>query len=570
MKLRYIINENKLVFTSCNMRDKIITGKKIIFSQSVAKDQTKNLSSFLSERFYSVNQSHNHSIIIGSSLSHQENDIEHDTILDTSGVLVTTDTNGIVNGARVAITDGLGGGNGDQEEDDEIYRVSHSSCKNFLNCDQNIDTTLSLITQPKASDKKQTAPKTLQHTEASMAAFIYQNHPGKGYIGEFANIGDGLIIVLDKRFKIKHMVSACHIYRGFGTWTPPSLQALATTANKDALLVRQTLKLAEGDIIISMTDGVWGELKTSLIAQTNDRRDIGVDKEYFKTLFDELTDAPYPSSFDIARIITNSAMSRSLERRKTLIKLINEIEQQHFHEKSVKTINEVLEYFIKTGHAEIAQTLKAILFEDGLSDGITYFENIEIPLEMVMHDLKSRTVGDCSTINVTRIPYHLDELIRGFINYPEKHQILAPLFKARVKSEADLEEAFHRLSLEMVQHEIECPISEAHFERAFKKETLDKTQAVLTHYFRISTGLDSKKNYQERLNDLSAYLSKESSLEKNDIKLLLSMLDSEIKPKTGVFQTLFGENQNKLYKAFHKKIELQFLDGEIENKNELK
>lgn len=135
------------------MRDKIITGKKIIFSQSVAKDQTKDLSNFLAERFYSVNQSHNHAIIIGSSLSHQENDIEHDTILDTSGVLVTTDTNGIVNGARVATTDGLGGGNGDEEEDDEIYKVSHFSCENFLNCDQNIDTTLNLITQPKASEK---------------------------------------------------------------------------------------------------------------------------------------------------------------------------------------------------------------------------------------------------------------------------------------------------------------------------------------------------------------------------------------------------------------------------------
>ncbi|HAT6810926.1 phosphocholine hydrolase Lem3 [Legionella pneumophila] len=570
MKLRYIINENKLVLTSCNMRDKIITGKKIIFSQSVAKDQTKGLSSFLSERFYSVNQSHNHAIIIGSSLSHQEKDIEHDTILDSSGVLVTTDTNGIINGARVAITDGLGGGNGDQEEDDEIYRVSHSSCEIFLNCDQNIDATLSLITQPKASEKKQTAPKKSQLSEASMAAFIYKHNQGQGFIGEFANIGDGLIIILDKRFKIKHMLPACHIYRGFGTWTPPSLQALATTANKDALLVRKTLQLAEGDIIISMTDGIWGELKTSLFAQTNDRRDIGVDKEYFKTLFDELTDAPYPSSYDIARIITHRAMSRSLERRKTLTKLIHEIEQQHFHEKSVKTINEVLKHFIKTGNTETAQTLKAILFEDGLSDGITYFENIEIPLEMVMQDLKSRTVGDCSTINVTRIPYHLDELIRGFINYPEKHQILAPLFKATIKSEADLEEAFHRLSLEMIQPEIECPISEAHFERAFKKETLDKAQAILIHYFRISIGLDSKKSYQERLNDLSSYLFKESSLEKNDIKLLLSMLDSEIKPKTGVFQTLFGENQSKLYKAFHKKIELHLLEGEIDNKKEFK
>ncbi|HAT1868598.1 phosphocholine hydrolase Lem3 [Legionella pneumophila] len=570
MKLRYIINENKLVLTSCNMRDKIITGKKIIFSPSVAKDQTKGLSSFLSERFYSVNQSHNHAIIIGSSLSHQEKDIEHDTILDSSGVLVTTDTTGIINGARVAITDGLGGGNGDQEEDDNIHSVSHSSCEDFLNCDQNIDATLNLITQSKASEKKQTARKKLQNSEASMAAFIYQYNPEKGYVGEFANIGDGLIVIMDSHFKIKHMVSACHIYRGFGTWTPPSLQALATTADKSALVVRKTVQLTEGDIIVSMTDGIWGELKTRLIAQTNDRREIGVDKEYFKTLFDELTDTPYPSSFNIARIITNRAMSRSLERRKILIKLIHEIELQHFQEKSVKTINEVLEHFIKTGNTETAQTLKAILFEDGLSDGITYFENIEIPLEMVMQDLKSRTVGDCSTINVTRIPYHLDELIRGFINYPEKHQILAPLFKATIKSEADLEEAFHRLSLEMVQPEIECPISEAHFERAFKKETLDKAQAILIHYFRISIGLDSKKSYQERLNDLSSYLFKESSLEKNDIKLLLSMLDSEIKPKTGVFQTLFGENQSKLYKAFHKKIELHLLEGEIDNKKEFK
>ncbi|HBC0466045.1 TPA: phosphocholine hydrolase Lem3 [Legionella pneumophila] len=552
------------------MRDKIITGKKIIFSQSVAKDQSKDLSNFLSERFYSVNQSHNHAIIIGSSLSHQEKDIEHDTILDSSGVLVTTDTTGIINGARVAITDGLGGGNGDQEEDDNIHSVSHSSCEDFLNCDQNIDATLNLITQSKASEKKQTAQKKLQNSEASMAAFIYQYNPEKGYVGEFANIGDGLIVIMDSHFKIKHMVSACHIYRGFGTWTPPSLQALATTADKGALVVRKTVQLAEGDIIVSMTDGIWGELKTRLIAQTNDRREIGVDKEYLKTLFDELTDTPYPSSFNIARIITNRAMSRSLERRKILIKLINEIEQQHFQENSVKTVNEVLEHFIKTGNTETAQTLKAILFEDGLSDGITYFENIEIPLEMVMQDLKSRTVGDCSTINVTRIPYHLDELIRGFINYPEKHQILAPLFKATIKSESDLEEAFHRLSLEMIQHEIECPISEAHFERAFKKETLDKAQAVLIHYFRISIGLDSKKSYQERLNDLSSYLFKESSLEKNDIKLLLSMLDSEIKPKTGVFQTLFGENQSKLYKAFHKKIELHLLEGEIDNKKEFK
>ncbi|CAM3164231.1 hypothetical protein LEAN103870_18445 [Legionella anisa] len=43
---------------------------------------------------------------------------------------------------------------------------------------------------------------------------------------------------------------------------------------------------------------------------------------------------------------------------------------------------------------------------------------------------------------------------------------------------------------------------------------------------------------------------------------VLSILENKIKPKKGFFQTLLGANQNKLYKEFHKQIELQFLDSE--------
>lgn len=550
------------------MKAKIITGKKIIFSPSVEKDHSKDLSEFLSERFYSVNQNHNQAIIIGSSLAHQDQDMEHDTILDSSGVLITADKIGVINGARIAISDGLGGGNGDQQEDDNIHIVAHSICEAFLDYDNDLDTTLDLIRQSTSPTKKHDRWKK-DSAHASLGAFIYQYNQREGYSGEFANIGDGLIIVLDKQYKIKHMISARHVYRGFGMWTPPSLQTLTSTANRDDVLIRKTLELAEGDIIVSMTDGIWGELPSSLISQTQDQRNIGIDKKPFEALFEELMDIPYPSSFDIARIITNHAMSQSLERRKILVTLINEIEQQHFQERSIKTINEVLAYFIKAGNPAIAKTLQAILFEQGLNDGITYFDNVEIPLDVVMQDLKSRTVGDCSTINVTRIPYHLDELIRCYITYPEKGQSLAPQFKANVGSETDLEEAFQRLSLEIKQTEVDCKLSEAHFEKVFKKDTLDRTQAILIHYFRTSTHLDSIKSYQERLTYLSTYLTKEVSLEKNDIRLLLSMLEGEVRPKSGFFQTLFGENQNKLYNAFHKEIELQFPDDEIDNENTL-
>ncbi|CAM3045561.1 Uncharacterised protein [Legionella steigerwaltii] len=549
------------------MRDKIITNKKVIFSYSVVKDHSKKLSSFLSERFYSVNQSHNSAIIIGSSLAHQDHDIECDRILDSSGTCLTRDKIGVIDGARVAVTDGLGGGAGDQKEDMEIHRVSYASCEAFLDSDENIDT--ALVSIGHLTSSKAVRRNKKYDADASMAAFAYKYDQGKKYTGEFANIGDGLIIVLDKQHKIKHTLCACHVYRGFGTWTPSSVQKYASTSNKGNVLIRKTLELDEGDIVISMTDGIWGELASHLISETKTRRDIDIDPKSFEDLFDKLGDISYPSTFDIAKTITKHAMSQSLQRRQTLVELILELEQHHFQEKSIKTIDGVLSYLEKTGHQKTADTLKTVLFKQGLNDGIVYFEHVEIPLFAVMNDLKSRTVGDCSTINVTRIPYHLDELIRCFITYPEKRKDLLPQFAMTIKSEADLEEAFKRLSLEVIQSEVDSKLSDVHFEPAFKKETLDKTHVVLTHYVRLSCLLNEKMDYYKLLTNLNAYLTKETSLEKDDIKLLLSMLDNKIKPKKGLFHTLLGENQSKLYKSFYKQIELEFLGDEADNKHQL-
>ncbi|VEB38722.1 hypothetical protein [Legionella cherrii] len=547
------------------MRDKIITNKKVIFSYSVAQDRSKKLSRFLSERFYSVNQSHNSTILIGSSLAHQDHDIECDKILDSSGASITTDKNGVINGARIAVTDGLGGGAGDQQEDEEIHRVSLATCEAFLDSDEHIDT--ALVSIGKLTSARDRTNKERAH--ASMAAFTYKYEQGKKYSGEFANIGDGLIIVLDKQFHIKHTLNARHVYRGFNAWSPSSVQMFASPTNKDRALIHKKLELNEGDIVISMTDGIWGELASHLTSETEQYRDINIAAHSFEALFDQLGDSPYPSSFDIAQIITTHAMSQSLQRRQILVELLLELEEQHFQEKSITTISEVFAYLDKTSNPKIADTLKSILFKQGLNDGIVYFENIEIPLAVVMRDLKSRTVGDCATINVVRIPYHLDELIRCFINHPEKRQALSQQFETTIQSEADLEEAFKRLSLEVIQSEVDSRLSDVHFQPAFKKETLDKTHSLLTHYFRLSSLIDQKMDYHKLLSHLNAYLTKETSLEKNDIELLLSMLDSKIKPKKGIFHTLLGENHNKLYKSFYKQIELHFLSNQSDNTHQL-
>lgn len=546
------------------MREKVITGKKIIFSHSVAKDHSKKLSTFISDRFYSVNQSHNSAIVIGSSLSHQDKDIDEDRILDSSGACVTTDKTGVINGARVTVNDGLGGGAGDPEEDKEIHRVSHWCCEAFLGSEENMETTLASIGSSTSSKHKD------YDAHASMAAFTYKHEQEGHYSGEFANIGDGLIIIMDKHHKIKNSLCARHIYRGFNTWTPASVQMFSSTANKDNVLIRKTLALTEGDIIVSMTDGIWGELATHLISETEDYRDLNLDQKSFEDLLGGLGDASYPSTFSIAQIITNYAMSQSFRRRQTLVELIFEMEQQNFPEKSIKTVSEALAYLDKTGQQKTANTLKDILFHQGLNDGVVYSNTVEIPLEFVMQDLKKRTVGDCSTINVHRVPYQLDELIRCFIIHPQKRLLLLPKLEMAIKSEANLDEAFKRLSREVKQTEIDSSFSELHFKPTFKKEVLDKTHAVLLHYYRLSPHLSNKKHYQQCLTHVKEYLAQENSWEKDEFPLLLSLLDSKLKPQKGIFHTFLGVNQKKLYKEFRKQVELQFLGDESNNKQQLK
>ncbi|KTD06148.1 Phosphocholine hydrolase Lem3 [Legionella gratiana] len=531
------------------MRDKVITSKNSIFAPSISKDNSIDLVTFLSKRFYSVNHSHNSAIITGSSLAYGGEDLEHDTILDSAGVSITKNKLGVINGARVAVTDGLGGGVGDQEEDNNIHKVAYSTCEAFLDSKKNIDATLNLINLPTSSSRKLIKLRP-EDAHASMAAFIYNYDSNKGYSGEFVNVGDGLIIVLDKQLKMKHTICARHIYRGFGQWTPPSVQMLESAPDRNKLIIKQTLELDEGDIIVSMTDGIWGEFESNLISQTTEQRDIAIDRLTFEALFDQLKGKQNPSTFEIAELITRQAMSKSLERRKILLKLIDDIEQECFPQKEIKTIKEVLDYCANHGRVELANTLKSILFEQGMNDGVVYFIDKvdQIPLDIVMQDLTGRCVGDCSTINVTRVPHHLDELVRCFITNPENHRTLATFLKAAIKSELDLKETFERLALEMRQIEVESNFSEAIFEPVFKKETLNKAQKLLTHYFRISTHLDSERSYEKRLTYVTRYLTQEAVLEKNDIDSLLSMLHSQIKPKIA-FKTFF-QNQNKLYNKF--------------------
>lgn len=254
------------------------------------------------------------------------------------------------------------------------------------------------------------------------------------------------------------------------------------------------------------------------------------------------------------------AMSQNLKFRKTLIKIINELEKEDFKSKSITTINGVLDYYTINDKPDIVATLKTILFERGLSDGITYFKNVEIPLDIVLRDLKSRSIGDCSTINVTRIPYRLDELIRCFIIFPEQRKELAKQFKLSIKSEAHLAEAMNRLSLESKQSNVECGLSNVTLERVFKKETLDKIHEILIHYVHLLTYLDNSKSYEQRLTYVTEYLIKQQPMEGDDIETLLSMLANEIHPKSGFFQTLFGENQKKLFKSFRHQLDSELTE----------
>ncbi len=498
---------------------------------------------FMANRFYAMSLSHNSAIFIGSSLAHQHLNNESEHVLDSAASISLKDKNGVIIGLTQATADGLGGSSDDPHENQSIANIAEFSCSTFIHSIRNARETYYDIA---IESKKQLSQVLGMHpydSHCAMAAAKF-TYAGDGtYSGELSNMGDTTVLVLDRNFKIKNILPSRQIYRGFGVWTPPSVQML-NLRNMQHHFANIELQASEGDYIISMTDGVWGELSSTVTQTQEDVKEFSLDSEELG--LDPSTDLTsyFPIHHATLDILTH-AIDRSLKKRHELFNLVDELNSLEFTKES-HTVNEVLEYLRKKGKNTLADQLYQVLFIGNNGDGILYFKEVEIPISFVMNDLHNRTAGDCSTINMNRLPFHSDELLRAFINYPEKRNYIFKELMPYLDSNDALQESIARLKQEEVLVEPKLLLKDLKTKPVFSQHMLDELQQLLEHATEVYALLDND-NYHDKLNNVSDYF---ENLQKPTMRAyLFDLIKNELSPPRNLISYFFSDD-SALFRKF--------------------
>jgi hypothetical protein len=488
---------------------------------------------FMASRFYACSLSHNSAILVGSSHAHQHMPHEEEHVLDAAASTFIKDINGVVIGVRQATADGLGGSLDDPKENQSIAKVAEFSCKQFVRSTTTARDAYHAIAieSPEQSLNLVVNQKYESHCAMAAASFTYS---GKGtYHGELSNMGDTMILVLDKDFNIKALHPARQIYRGFGMWTPPSVQMMTRSKMKHHFNSFE-LDASEGDLIISMTDGIWGELPF-FTKIGEDVREHSIDVTKLDTVSNR---KPHFPIHTCSLEILTQALDNSLKKRAGLFNLVKELSALSFI-KEPHTATEVLKHLEDSGKKELADQLYQVLFVGNGGDGVIYFKGVDIPFSMVMTDLQNRTAGDCSTINMVRLPFHMDELIRAFINHPENRgQILKELLPS-LNSPEKLQEAISRLKLEVILEEPKMLLKHLETKPVFSPHMLNDLHILLQHIAKAHVLLRNG-DYKSKIIAVTEYM----ETIKNPIRdHLFDLIKQELVPPQSFLDYFFDEKR---------------------------
>ncbi len=480
-----------------------IIGENLIVSTRPIEQSTEgSATNFTSTRFCVFSATHNSSILIGSSLTHPQHSVAQEQVLDAAAMADVMDENGVVIGIKQATADGLGGSVDDPHENTSIAIVASQACQTFIDNDRpphkiyaEIATTSHNWALPVSKTQK-------YDSSCAMAAAKFTYLDGT-YQGDLSNLGDTTILLLDKDFRVKSILAAQQVYRGFGTWTPPSVQMLNDQRYSDCLMSSK-LQADEGDLVISMTDGVWSELQP-LLKKAGTRRTFQIDPHILEDILAPCLKKYLPAHILCTEIL-NSAITASLGKRRELNSLVSELRALPLESQNL-SVQEVLSILMETGKMETATILSDLLFlGEERGDGIVYKKDVAIPFSLVIDDLQRRTTGDCSTINISRLPYHLDELIRAFIMYPSRQQTIMNELKAHLNSVEAIAESFARLRQETVPIAPQLLLGEMTTKNVFNPKILYAVEYLLVRVYHIYHIVRTEKTYTKTIVSVRDYM----------------------------------------------------------------
>jgi len=406
-----------------------------------------SLSEFFHERFNFFGNTQA-AIISGGTYSNGSSDDAHG-VLDASVTDYIYDKHGVRVGLAMATADGLGH-SVDETENRSTALVSLSACERFVNKCKNL-TSLGInrmkqIMQEAGTESRESKLSPAFDSKSSLAATAIYRQPNGTLKAVIGNVGDGMILVIDgKTGKIKHTVAARdyghYQIGGSNQYSPYSVQDLTKENSASIGEFVEFDDVNEDDLIIQLTDGIWGEFES-----TKDQKVIG-DKTYreqkiaseaFERILKYLSSA---SAFAIGQAIVMTLSQSTLEKRQQFQKLMQAL--QPFSEtllaKQFANREEYEAYTISVWIREIHESgdngpqIAALLsqyLEESEHDGIHY--NIDTcPAQMLVRDLQRKGFGDCATIAMMRVPNYKKELIRALMINPEHRQALL----ARIEEE---------------------------------------------------------------------------------------------------------------------------------------
>lgn len=446
--------------------------------QKVLLAQTQNrplsykyqTSEFLEERFNFFGNTQA-AIISGGTFSNQQSDDTHG-VLDASVTDYIYDEHGVRIGLTMATADGLG--HSDREEENRSTAlVSSSACETFVNNSKNrsyhnIDTMSELMLEAAEESKRSRLKrgKRSYDSKSSLAATVIYRQPDGSLKAIMANVGDGMIVVINgKTGEIKHCVAA----RDYGHYQIGSTENFSPNSVQDLNVENLAINsevielngIKEDDLVIQLTDGIWGEFECSKelkqIDGKNYREQRIVSKEFESVIKQAVLVNPMTHAVDIGQAIVRSLAESTLQKRQKFQELMAVLEpfiadlsnKQYINkeEYNAHTIAVWLNELNEKGNdgAQASASLRNYLAE-AEHDGIHY--HIETcPVGMLVNDLPKKPFGDCATLAIMRVPNHKKELVRALTTHPENEAILLKRINQEMSQEerSDIEKS---LSLE--------------------------------------------------------------------------------------------------------------------------
>lgn len=397
------------------------------------------VSAFDTTRFLHWHPTPEIAIVSGSTYSAIQACERHNgTVLDACACSCSIDINTGTYTMAIAISDGQGHST-EEKENVATAQIARYNCEQFINSPERVSAN-------RYNEIDTESRNAYFHYHNQNIPFSYDpfNSPSATLAGvilthradhhdwqlHISAAGDSITTIINGQTGAVIFSSAAQmIERAKQVWTPTGVQQL----NGDTSLVQtESLTVHEGDWVIQMTDGFWGELSGTTKTQKTDEHHGTYTEERLEQLSLDSPIHCMTSATEAAQSIVYTALKHSINKRQLYLNLLTDHEYQatsipQFSSRQ-QDENYTMQCWMDDNQCSEALKIKIRAVQALQShDGAYLRGNVDqIPASQQIDYWQRMTFGDCSTLQVMRIPNYTQCILREwFESDPERWAAIA-------------------------------------------------------------------------------------------------------------------------------------------------